>query len=144
VGHGMPRNDTECPERTNWRKLATRLCGAAQAPDHEREAFMTTHLSTSRPLIAANVVALACSARRRDRRSAVACREHHDGRRPKRLSEARNPWIKQPAPDRQDGRGGNRTQVRGRTGQSLYELRLRLAVARRPVRSRPTDGLAIL
>jgi len=91
----MPRNDTECPERTNWRKIATRLCGAAQAPDHELEAFMTTHLSTRRPLIAANVVALACSARRRDRRSAVACREHQDGGRPKRLSEARasGDWL---------------------------------------------------
>jgi len=44
----------------------------------------------------------------------------------------------------ENGGGGNRTHVRGRTGQSLYKLRLRLSFARRPVHSRPTDGLAIL
>ena len=43
-----------------------------------------------------------------------------------------------------DGGGGNRTRVRGRTGQNLYERRLPFAFARRPVGSRPTDGLAIL
>src|SRR5215211_9056431 len=43
-----------------------------------------------------------------------------------------------------DGGGGNRTRVRGRTGQSVYKLRLPLRFARRPVGSRPTDGLAIL
>ena len=42
------------------------------------------------------------------------------------------------------GGGGNRTRVRGRTGQSVYKLRLPLRFARRPVGSRPTDGLAIL
>jgi hypothetical protein len=42
------------------------------------------------------------------------------------------------------GGGGNRTRVRGRTGKSLYKLVLRLDFARRPVRRRPTDGLAIL
>src|ERR671929_166976 len=44
----------------------------------------------------------------------------------------------------EDGGGGNRTRVRGRTGLSVYKLRLRFEFARRPVRSRPTDGLAIL
>ena len=43
-----------------------------------------------------------------------------------------------------DGGGGNRTRVRGRTGKSLYKLVLRLNFAHRPVRRRPTDGLAIL
>ncbi len=42
------------------------------------------------------------------------------------------------------GGGGNRTRVRGRTGQSVYKLRLPLNFARRPVDSRPTAGLAIL
>src|SRR5207248_8447103 len=42
------------------------------------------------------------------------------------------------------GGGGNRTRVRGRTGQSVYKLRLPLNFARRPVGSRPTAGLAIL
>jgi hypothetical protein len=44
----------------------------------------------------------------------------------------------------QSGGGGNRTRVRGRTGQSVYKLRLPLSFARRPVGSRPTAGLAIL
>ena len=44
----------------------------------------------------------------------------------------------------ESGGGGNRTRVRGRTGKSLYKLVLRLDFARRPVRRRPTDGLAIL
>ena len=51
------------------------------------------------------------------------------------------------APDRWSalhGGGGNRTRVRGRTGQSVYKLRLPLNFARRPVDSRPTAGLAIL
>src|SRR5712691_13564184 len=43
-----------------------------------------------------------------------------------------------------DGGGGNRTRVRGRTGQSVYKLRPPLRFARRPVGSRPTAGLAIL
>ena len=42
------------------------------------------------------------------------------------------------------GGGGNRTRVRGRTGQGVYERSLRFAFARRPVRRRPTVGLAIL
>jgi hypothetical protein len=42
------------------------------------------------------------------------------------------------------GGGGNRTRVRGRTGQSVYKLRLPFNFARRPVDSRPTAGLAIL
>jgi hypothetical protein len=45
---------------------------------------------------------------------------------------------------RESGGGGNRTRVRGRTGESVYKLVLRFAFARRPVRRRPTDGLAIL
>jgi hypothetical protein len=45
---------------------------------------------------------------------------------------------------RGSGGGGNRTRVRGRTGKSIYKLVLRLDFARRPVRRRPTDGLAIL
>ena len=44
----------------------------------------------------------------------------------------------------ESGGGGNRTRVRGRTGQSVYKLRLPFAFARRPVDSRPTAGLAIL
>jgi hypothetical protein len=43
-----------------------------------------------------------------------------------------------------DGGGGNRTRVRNRPAQSVYKLRLPLRFARRPVGSRPTDGLAIL
>ena len=42
------------------------------------------------------------------------------------------------------GGGGNRTRVRNRPDQSVYKLRLPLRFARRPVGSRPTDGLAIL
>jgi hypothetical protein len=42
------------------------------------------------------------------------------------------------------GGGGNRTRVRNRPAQSVYKLRLPLRFARRPVGSRPTDGLAIL
>jgi hypothetical protein len=42
------------------------------------------------------------------------------------------------------GGGGNRTRVRGRTVKSVYKLVLRLDFARRLVRRRPTDGLAIL
>ena len=42
------------------------------------------------------------------------------------------------------GGGGNRTRVRGRTGQSVYKLRLPFGFARRPVGSRPTDELALL
>jgi hypothetical protein len=45
---------------------------------------------------------------------------------------------------RDSGGGGNRTRVRGRTGKSVYKHVLRFAFARRPVRRRPTDGLAIL
>ena len=45
---------------------------------------------------------------------------------------------------RDDGGGGNRTRVRGRTGKSVYKLRLPFSFARRPVGSRPTSGLAIL
>ena len=48
------------------------------------------------------------------------------------------------ANSRSDGGGGNRTRVRGRTGQSVYKLRLLFGFARRPVGSRPTAGLAIL
>jgi hypothetical protein len=44
----------------------------------------------------------------------------------------------------ESGGGGNRTRVRGRTGKSVYKLVLRFDFARRPVRRRPTDGLAIL
>ena len=43
-----------------------------------------------------------------------------------------------------NGGGGNRTRVRGRTGKSVYKRILRLNFARRPVRRRPTDGLALL
>jgi len=42
------------------------------------------------------------------------------------------------------GGGGNRTRVRGRTGESVYKRSLRFRFARRPARRRPTDGLAIL
>ena len=52
--------------------------------------------------------------------------------------------FREPFADCRGGGGGNRTHVRGRTGQSIYKLRLRFGFARRPVRSRPTDGLAIL
>ena len=43
-----------------------------------------------------------------------------------------------------DGGGGNRTRVRGRTGQNVYKLRLPFDLARRPECSRPTAGPAIL
>jgi hypothetical protein len=42
------------------------------------------------------------------------------------------------------GGGGNRTRVRDRTGKSVYKHVLRFRFARRPVRRRPTAGLAIL
>ena len=42
------------------------------------------------------------------------------------------------------GGGGNRTRVRGRTGESVYKRSLRFAFARRPARRRPTAGLALL
>ena len=42
------------------------------------------------------------------------------------------------------GGGGNRTRVRGRTGQSIYKRSLGFGFARRPVPRRPTDELAIL
>ena len=45
---------------------------------------------------------------------------------------------------RKSGGGGNRTHVRGRTGKSVYKLVLRFGFARRPVRRRPTAGLALL
>jgi hypothetical protein len=45
---------------------------------------------------------------------------------------------------REYGGGGNRTRVRSRTGKSIYKRSLRLSFARRPVRRRPTDGLALL
>ena len=44
----------------------------------------------------------------------------------------------------ESGGGGNRTRVRGRTVKSVYKLVLRFDFARRLVRRRPTDGLAIL
>ena len=44
----------------------------------------------------------------------------------------------------QHGGGGNRTRVRGRTEQSVYERSSRFDLTRRPVRERPTDGPAIL
>ena len=56
----------------------------------------------------------------------------------------RNRSDRKPAICREYGGGGNRTRVRGRTGQSVYKLRLPLSFARRPVCSRPTSGLAIL
>ena len=43
-----------------------------------------------------------------------------------------------------NGGGGNRTRVRGRTGQNVYKHRLPSNFARRLVDSRPTDGLALL
>jgi integrase len=51
---------------------------------------------------------------------------------------------RKPAVCGDDGGGGNRTRVRGRTGKSLYKRSLRFAFARQPVRRRPTDGLALL
>ena len=45
---------------------------------------------------------------------------------------------------KKSGGGGNRTRVRGRTGQSIYKRSLGFDFARRPVPRRPTDGLAIL
>jgi hypothetical protein len=54
-------------------------------------------------------------------------------------------WLAAGEPDfGWSGGGGNRTRVRGRTGESVYKLRLPLEFARRPVCSRPTAGLAIL
>jgi len=51
-------------------------------------------------------------------------------------------WVS--AIERFYGGGGNRTRVRGRTGQSVYKHRLPLKFALRPVGSRPTVGLVIL
>jgi len=42
------------------------------------------------------------------------------------------------------GGGGNRTRVRGRTGESIYKLRPLLQFARRPVSDRPTVELVLL
>jgi hypothetical protein len=56
----------------------------------------------------------------------------------------RNRSDRKPAICGEYGGGGNRTRVRGRTVKSLYKLVLRFDFARRPVRRRPTDGLAIL
>jgi hypothetical protein len=56
----------------------------------------------------------------------------------------RNRSDRKPAVCGDDGGGGNRTRVRGRTGKSLYKRSLRFAFARRLVRRRPTDGLALL
>jgi hypothetical protein len=44
----------------------------------------------------------------------------------------------------ESGGGGNRTRVRGSSEKSVYKLVLRFNFARRLVRRRPTDGLAIL
>src|SRR4051812_41775874 len=44
----------------------------------------------------------------------------------------------------ENGGGGNRTRVRGRTGMSIYKHRPPLRFARRPVGDRPTDELALL
>jgi hypothetical protein len=52
--------------------------------------------------------------------------------------------YRKPAVCGDDGGGGNRTRVRDRPDQSVYKLRLPLRFARRPVGSRPIDGLAIL
>ncbi len=49
-----------------------------------------------------------------------------------------------PCNSRFSGGGGNRTRVRGRTGQSIYKRSLGFDFTRRPVPRRPTDGLAIL
>ena len=56
------------------------------------------------------------------------------------ISRAASYFVPSPS----DGGGGNRTRVRGRTGQSVYKLRLPLKFALRPVGSRPTVGLVIL
>jgi len=52
---------------------------------------------------------------------------------------AEKQWI-----SRENGGGGNRTRVRGRTGVSVYKPRSHLRFARRPVCDRPTDELALL
>jgi hypothetical protein len=57
---------------------------------------------------------------------------------------ARNRSYRKPAICGDYGGGGNRTRVRGRTGQSVYKRRLPLEFTRRPVGSRPTAGLVIL
>jgi len=56
----------------------------------------------------------------------------------------RNRSYRKPPICGDDGGGGNRTRVRDRPEQSVYKLRLPLRFARRPVGSRPIDGLAIL
>ncbi len=56
------------------------------------------------------------------------------------LSEGESLWAAFGA----SGGGGNRTRVRGRTGQSFYKRSLGFDFTRRPVPRRPTDGLAIL
>jgi hypothetical protein len=62
----------------------------------------------------------------------------------KREAVSVNRTDRKPLFCREDGGGGNRTRVRGRTGQSVYKRRLPLEFARRPVGSRPTAGLVIL
>ena len=56
----------------------------------------------------------------------------------------RNRSDRKPAFCGEYGGGGNRTRVRGRTVKSLYKRSLRFVFTRRPVRRRPTDGLALL
>jgi hypothetical protein len=56
----------------------------------------------------------------------------------------RNRSYRKPAICRNYGGGGNRTRVRGRTGQSVYKRRLPFGFTLRPVGSRPTVGLVIL
>ena len=62
----------------------------------------------------------------------------------RRLSWRRLKQMLQLRCNRWDGGGGNRTRVRDRTGESVYKHRPRLRFTRRPVRDRPTDGLALL
>ena len=63
-----------------------------------------------------------------------------------RESRAKSSCLREAEADfaRRDGGGGNRTRVRGRTGQNVYKLRLPFDLTRQPECSRPTAGPAIL
>ena len=61
-----------------------------------------------------------------------------------RIADTDSIPFKKAAVCRENGGGGNRTRVRGRTGMSIYKHRPPLRFARRPVGGRPTDELALL
>ncbi len=95
-----------------------------------------------RPTAAAIATALRPRLRHRHRKSlhAVRARSHFCAK----LLPAQRDFSRRFECCASSGGGGNRTRVRGRTGQSVYKRRLPLSFTRRPVGSRPTAGLVIL